>query len=153
VVVGIMVPLIWAASLASPWYLLFSLAPLWVVRGFVAGLLNIALVPVQRMDVVINELAVGVLVGGQRCWVFLDSIVRIAKFRDDLWSLGGYHGQAIDIPTALISEETLAHVRARSEWGRTPEGFEAAYQRGRAVLGLASTAVVPRPDWQGKPDD
>jgi hypothetical protein len=105
------------------------------------------------MDVVINELAVGVLVGGERCWVFLDSIVRIAKFRDDLWSLGGYHGQAIDIPAALISEETLAHVRARSEWGRTPEGFEAAVQRGRAVLGLASTATIPRPDWQGKPDD
>jgi hypothetical protein len=153
VVVGIMVPLIWAASLASPWYLLFALAPIWVMRGLIAGFLNVALVPVQRMDVVINELAVGVLAGDERWWVFLDSIVQIAKFRDDLWSFGGYHGQMIDIPAALINEETLAHVRVRSEWGRTPEGVEAAYQRGRAVLGLASTATIPRPDWQGKPDD
>ncbi len=153
VVVGIMVPLIWAASLRSPWYLLFALAPLWVMRGFIAGFLNIAFVPAERVDVIINELGVGVLVGEERWWMFLDSIVQIAKFRDDLWSLGGYHGQSIDIPVALISEETLAHVRARSEWGRTPEGVEAAVQRGRAVLGLAPTAAVPRPDQQGKPDD
>jgi len=154
VVVAIMVPLIWAASLRSPWYLLFSLAPLWVLRGFIAGFLNIALVPVQRMDVIITELGVGVLAGGERWWVFLDSIVAIAKFRDDLWSLTGYHGQIIDIPAALIDEETLAHVRARSEWGRTPEGVEAAVQRGRAVLGLAPTGSFAgaRPDERGKPD-
>jgi hypothetical protein len=153
VVVAIMAPLIWAASLRSPWYLLFSLAPLWVLRGFVAGFVNIAFVPMQRMDVVINELALGVLAGGERWWIFLDSIVRIERFREDLWSLVGYHGQAVDIPAALIGPETLAHVRARSEWGRTPEGVEAAVQRGRAVLGLTSTAAIPRPDWQGKPDD
>ncbi|HLB16802.1 MAG TPA: hypothetical protein VJM14_17885 [Burkholderiales bacterium] len=156
VVVAIMVPLIWAASLRSPWYLLFSLAPLWVLRGFIAGFLNIALVPVQRMDVIINELAVGVLAGSQRWWVFLDGIVAIAKFRDDLWSFTGYHGQMIDVPAALIGEETLAHVRARSEWGGTPEGVQAAIQRGRMRLGLRPTgdgATNPPSDGQGKPDD
>jgi len=156
VVVAIMVPLIWAASLRSPWYLLFSLAPLWVLRGFIAGFLDIALVPVQRMDVIINELAVGVLAGSQRWWVFLDGIVAIAKFRDDLWSFTGYHGQMIDIPAALIGAETLAHVRARSEWGRTPEGVQAAVQRGRMRLGLppaGDRATNPPSDQQGKPDD
>ena len=156
-VVAVMAPLIWAASLRSPWFLLFSLAPLWVMRGFVAGMLNIALVPLQRMDIIINEHGLGFLAGGQRWWVFLDSIVAIEKFRDDLWSFGCYHGEMISIPAALIGHETLAHVRAKSEWGRTPEGVRAAVQRGRALLGLSpigdrAAANAPS-DQQGRPDD
>ena len=140
----------------SPWFLLFSLAPLWVLRGFVAGVLNIAFVPVQHMDVVINEQGLGFLAGGERWWVFLDSIVHIARFRDDLWSFGCYHGELISVPAVLIGPETHAHVRARSEWGRTPEGVEAAVQRGRLLLGLsapAAKAADPRSDQLGKPDD
>jgi hypothetical protein len=152
VVVAVMVPLIWAASLRSPWYLLFSLAPLWVLRGLIAGFLNIAFVPVQRMDIIINERSLGFMAGGKRWWVFLDSIVHIGKFRDDLWSFGGYHGEMIDVPAALIDAETLAHVRARSEWGRTPEGFEAAVQRGRLLLGLPVKANPPS-EAQGKRND
>lgn len=152
VVVGIMVPLIWAASLRSPWFLLFSLAPLWVIRGLIAGFLNIAFVPVQHMDVIINEHGLGFMAGGERWWVFLDSIVHVGKFRDDLWSFGCYHGEMIDVPAALIDAETLAHVRARSEWGRTPEGAQVAYQRGRFLLGLSATANRPS-EPQAKPND
>jgi hypothetical protein len=156
VVVAVMALLIWAAALRSPWFLLFLLAPLWVLRGFVAGVLNIAFVPVQHMDVVINEQGLGFLAGGERWWVFLDSIVHIARFRDDLWSFGCYHGELISVPAVLIGQETLAHVRTRSEWGRTPEGVQAAAQRGRLLLGLsapAARAADPRSDQRGKPDD
>jgi len=156
VVVAVMAPLIWAASLRSPWFLLFSLAPLWVMRGLIGGFLNIAFVPVQHMDVIIDERGLGFMAGGERWWVFLDSIVHIAQFRDDLWSFGCYHGEMISIPAALIGQETLAHVRARSEWGRTPEGVQAAVQRGRLLLGWSATgdkAANPPSDQQGKPDD
>lgn len=63
-------------------------------------MLNVALVPVQRMDIIINEHGLGFLAGGQRWWVFLDSIMQIAKFRDDLWSFRCYHGEMINIPAA-----------------------------------------------------
>ncbi len=138
-VVAIMALLIWAASLRSPWFLLFSIAPLWVMRGFIAGILNIAFVPAQHMDIIITEHGLGFLVGGKRWWVFVDSIVQIEKFRDDTWSFGCYHGEMICVPVSLISPETIAHMRAKSEWGRTPEGVQAALHRGRLVLDFLAT--------------
>ena len=52
------------------------------------------------------------------------------------WSFRCYHGESFDVPVALINEETLAHIRHKVEWARTPEGFQAAVQRGRQLLGL-----------------
>lgn len=135
-VAGVMAALTWLASYRSPWFLLFLLAPLWVLRGLIAGIVHVAWVPVRHEDIIINEDALGFMAGGQRCWVHLDSLVQIERFRDDLWSFRCYHGESFDVPVTLLSDETLAHVRRKMEWARTPEGFEAAVNRGRQVLGL-----------------
>ena len=135
-VAGTMVALTWLASHRSPWFLLFLLGPLWVLRGLIAGFVQIAFVPVKHMDLVFEEDRLGFMVGAERWWVHLDSIVRIERFRDDLWTFVAYHGEAFDVPVNLVSEETLAHVRRKMEWARTPEGVEAALNRGRRVLGL-----------------
>lgn len=155
-VVAVMALLIWGASLRSWWFLLFALAPLWVMRGFIAGILNIAFVPVQHMDIIINEHGLGWMTGGGRCWAFLDSIVQIHRFRDDLWSFLCYHGEMISVPASLISAEMLAHVRAKTEWARTPEGVQAAVHRGRLMVRSWATggkeAAAHPLDKQGKPD-
>ena len=135
-VAGVMVALTWLASYRSPWFLLFFLAPLWVLRGLIAAIVHIAWVPVRHEDIIINEDALGFMAGRQRLWAHLDSIVQIDKFRDDLWSFRCYHGESFDVPVALINEQTLEHIRRKVEWARTPEGFQAAVQRGRQVLGL-----------------
>ena len=156
-VVALMVPLIWWASQRSPWFLLFSVAPLWVMRGLIAGIVNIAFVPAQHMDIIVNEHGLEFMAGKRRWWVHLDSVVRIDRFRDDLWSFGCYHGEMISVPVNLIDEETLAHVRAKVEWGRTPEGVQAAVNRGRQLVGLAvkgSEEAIPPPAVKGgKSDD
>lgn len=156
-VVALMVPLIWWASERSPWFLLFGIAPLWVLRGLIAGIVNIAVVPVQRMDILINEHGLGFMSDKHRLWVHLDSIVRIDRFRDDLWSFGCYHGEIISVPVALIDEETLAQVRKKMEWARTPEGVQAAVNRGRQLVGLAvkgsEEAIPPHAAKGGKNDD
>jgi hypothetical protein len=156
-VVALMVPLIWWASQRSPWFLLFSIAPLWVLRGLIAGIVQVSFMPAQHMNIIINEQGLGFMTGNQRWWVHLDSIVRIDRYRDDLWTFACYHGEMISVPVSLISEEALAHVRARMEWSRTPEGVQAAVNRGRQLVGLE----VKRPEGansstaakQGKSDD
>jgi hypothetical protein len=157
IVVAIMSVLIWAASLRSPWYLMFVLAPLWVMRGFIAGFVNIIFVPLQHMDIVINEDMLGFMVGNQRWWAHLDSIVRIERYRQDLWTFCCYHGEGINVPTTLISDETLAHIRAKSEWRKTKEGFQASVQRGRRVIGLLTgrnpPATSPSSNKQDKSND
>ena len=135
-VAGTMVALTWLASHRSPWFLLFLLGPIWVLRGLIGGVVQVALIPTQRMDILIDEDKLGFMAGSERWWVHLDSIVRIERLRDDLWTFVAYHGEAFDVPVSLVTEETLAHVRSRMEWARTPEGVEAAVNRGRRVLGL-----------------
>ena len=156
-VVALMVPLIWWASQRSPWFLLFSIAPLWVLRGLIAGIVQVAFRPAQHMDIVINEHGLEFMAGKQRRWVHLDSIVRIDRHRDDLWTFACYHGEMISVPVSLISEEALAHVRARMEWARTPEGVQAAVNRGRQLVGLevkGSEEAMPPPAAKGgKGDD
>ncbi len=157
IVVVIMSALVWVASWRSPWFLLLAIAPLWVLRNFIAGFVNIIFVPLQRMDITINEHGLGYMVGKQRWWVHLDSIVRIEKYRDDLWSFCCYHGECISVPTELINDETLAHIRAKNAWGKTAEGIQASVQRGRQLVDLAmgrdSPAASSSPDNQGKSND
>ena len=109
------------------------------------------------MDIIINEHGLGFLARGDRYWVFLDSIVQIERFRDDTWTILCYHGQVINIPVSLISQETIGHMQAKSEYGRTPDGIRAAINRGYRMLDLLVTEGEDKrsssPDGKGKPND
>src|SRR4051794_12426201 len=50
-------------------------------RGLFVGLLDVLLVPMRRMDVVVEEGAAGILVGAERWYLFLDGITDLRKFR------------------------------------------------------------------------
>ena len=156
-VVAIMMGLIAVAAVRSPWYWLLAIFPLWVLRGFIAGCVNIIFAPLEHMNILITEHTLGYMVGKERWWAHLDSIVRIERYHNDLWSFCCYHGEHICVPVTMISDETLAHIRAKMAWANTPEGVQASVQRGRQVvnafLGRSPPADAPPPDKQGKPHD
>ncbi len=156
-VVAIMMGLIAMAAMRSPWYWLLAIFPLWVMRGFIAGFANIIFVPLEHMDIRITEHTLGFVVGKQRWWTHLDSIVRIERFHDDLWTFCCYHGKCICVPVTMISDETLAHIRKKMAWANTPEGIQASVQRGHqvvnALLGRNPSAEASIPDKSGKPHD
>ena len=156
-VAGIMLGLIEIASVRSPWYWILAIFPLWVLRNFIAGFVNVIFVPLVHMDVVITEHGLGFMIGKQRWWAHLDSIVRIEKYHDDLWSFCCYHGECISVPVTLISDDTLAHIREKMKWAKTAEGVQASVQRGRQLVDLAlgrdSSEAASLPDKKGKPDD
>jgi len=68
------------ASSVSPWLALLILLPLWLVRGFIIGLVNVIFVGVHYMDVIVEENGLGYATKSDRLWIFLDGIIRIQKY-------------------------------------------------------------------------
>jgi hypothetical protein len=117
----------------SWWWLLLLLIPL---RGIVACLLDIAFVRERQIDIIIEENGLGFATSGDRLWLFLDGIIAINKFRADIWTISFHNGTVISIPSAIINIRYIEHLHAKMEYGRTPQGFQDAVNRGRAILGL-----------------
>jgi hypothetical protein len=105
-------------------------------RGLLVGLLDVLLVPVRNMDVIIEENAAGILLGGERWYLFLDGITRIDRFRDDTWTIQHCNGSVLHIAAAELSPEQLAYIRAAMERSRTPEGVRAVIERGQRIQAI-----------------
>jgi hypothetical protein len=102
-------------------------------RGLFAGLMDAILVPVRNMDVTLEENAVGILFGNERWYLFLDCVIELRKYRDDVWTVRHSNGTVLHISAAAISDDQLDCIRAAMEHGRTPEGVMAVVERGRRI--------------------
>lgn len=96
----------------SPWWALLSLGWLWLARGFIAGLADVALRPLRHMDVEIQEKALGFLGGNERWWIFLDGIIDFGQIIEDTWTLRHYNGTVIHIPTDAITPAQVEYLQA-----------------------------------------
>jgi hypothetical protein len=114
-------------------FLLFALLVFLLFRGLFLGIVDVLVTRTREMDVVVDEDAAGVLVRGQRCYLFLDGFCEIRKYRSDIWTLHHRNGVVLNLPTTAISESHLDHIRAAIERGRTPEGIRAVIERGRRI--------------------
>jgi hypothetical protein len=110
--------------------------------GLFGGLIDLMLVRVRQMDVTIEDggagPAVGVLLGGERWYLFLDGITSIRR-RRDLWIVRHYNGLVLWIPASAVTGEQVELLRDWMRRGQTPEGFQAVIERGRRVEHLAAT--------------
>jgi len=120
----------------SLWFLMLIVLPLWLVRGFIVGFLNVIFVPVQHMEIFIEENALGYATEDDRLNVFLDGIIRIQKYSKDTWTISHYNGTVISIPVNVIEEQYIDHMRKMAEWGKTPEGVQAEIDRGKRIQEL-----------------
>jgi hypothetical protein len=102
-------------------------------RGLFLGLIDVIFVPLRHMDVTIEENAFGVLLGRERWYLFLDGVMDIRKYRDDVWTLRHWNGTVLNIAASAINDDQLAYIRAAMERGRTPEGVRAVVERGRRI--------------------
>ncbi|MCY1075935.1 hypothetical protein [Archangium lansingense] len=104
----------------SPWWALLSLWCLWLVRGFMVGLTDVALRPLRHMDVVIQERGLGFLRGNERWWIFLDGIINFGQIIEDTWTLQHYNGVVIHIPVDAITPEQVEFLQAAAARRRLP---------------------------------
>jgi len=123
----------------SPWFLLLSVLLLWFAQSFIRGLLNVLFVPVQHMDIIIEENGLGFLAKGDRFWLFLDGIIRIEKYSQDTWTIIHYNGNVINIPVDAIDQRYLDHMQTMARKGKTPEGVQAIIDRGRKIREIEAT--------------
>jgi hypothetical protein len=104
-----------------------------LLRGLFVGVCDVLFVPLREMDVIIEKEAAGILVGGERWYLFLDGITDIRKFRDDTWTIRHWNGSVLHIAAAAITDEQIDYLRAAMERGLTPEGIRAVIERGRRI--------------------
>jgi hypothetical protein len=109
-----------------------ALFVLLVYRGLFVGLIDVLLVPVRRMDIMVEENAAGILIGTERWYLFLDGITDLRKYRDT-WTIQHWNGIVLHVPADAISEDQIGHLKAAMQRGRTPEGFMAVVERGKRI--------------------
>jgi len=125
------------AGLAWSWWLVLPvLFYFWFFGNFFRGLLDVALRPVVPMDLRVEENGLGFLAGDERWWLFLDGLTGIGQLALGVWTLSHFNGSVVHIPADVITEDQLAHLRARMEFGKTPEGIQAVIERGRRLAAM-----------------
>jgi hypothetical protein len=125
----------------SPWHLLLFVLALWLLRGFLVGLLDVALNPIRRMDVVVEENGLGYLDGGERWYIFLDGILNVGMICRDTWTVYHYNGTVINIPAAAITRPQIDYLLSAAQRAQTRRG-----QENQAVP--SSSVMRPRGLWE-----
>jgi hypothetical protein len=111
ILAGVVVCLI--QTFTSAWWVVFlALGGLWVVKGLIIGLINIAIYPVVDMDIRVEENVLGFMGKTERLWVFLDGVTRVYQPRSDIWTVWHHNGTLITIPSDKITPEQIEYIRS-----------------------------------------
>jgi hypothetical protein len=106
-------------------------------RGMLVGLLDVLVVPVRHMDVTLELVpdaeALGIQMGGERWYLFLDGITDLRKFRDDTWTIQHWNGRVLHVAASALDDDQLAHIQAAMARGQTPEGVRIVIARGQRI--------------------
>lgn len=120
---GLLGPLIFLGTIAcfiqsvthTWWFLFIALGGLWAARGFIFGLIGIALHHVGTLDIRVEENGLGFMAGKERLWIFLDGVTRVHQPRADIWTVCHHNGTLITIPSDKITPEQIEHIRSGPE--------------------------------------
>jgi len=113
--------------------------------GLFRGLVDLACVPMRQMDVRVEDngagAAAGILLGGERWYLFLDGITSIQRL-GDVWSIQHHSGHVLWIAASAIADEQVDFLHDQMRRGQTPEGIQEVIQRGRRIEELMSADRV-----------
>ena len=104
------------AAIVSAWFLLAAGAIAIVTRGFLAGIIELLVVPVREMDVIVSDDGLTLIEGDTRLEVPPMAMLRVARFRDDVWTVQHRGGRLIHLPADQVPqawvEQTAAAIEA-----------------------------------------
>ena len=138
IIPALCVGIILLAAATSPWSALLLIPVLFMFRGFFIGLIDVIFRRVRDMDIVVEEDTLGYLAGGERWHLFLDGIIDIRKYRDDIWTIQHWNGSIVNVLASEITDDQIDCLKAAGERGRTPEGIQAVIERGRRIEQIES---------------
>ncbi len=102
-------------------------------RGLVTGLVDAVVNARREMNITIEDNALGILIGSERWYLFLDGITKISQYTSDVWTIEHWNGSVVHLLKDMISDEQLNHMQKRMEFGCTAEGTAATIERGRQI--------------------
>jgi hypothetical protein len=105
-------------------------------RAEIFGLIDVVCCSSRAMDITIERNALGILIGSERWYLFMDGITSLSKQIPDVWTIEHWNGMAIYVAADAISDEQIEYIRAMMERGRTPEGIAAVVDRGRRIQAI-----------------
>jgi hypothetical protein len=95
----------------SWWYFVLLLCLLFIFRGFFVGLLNVALIRRQHMNIVVEQNGLGFLVGNDRWYFALDGLTAFDSLAEGVWTVQHWNGSVVNIPVELLSPEQVQFLR------------------------------------------
>ena len=105
-------------------------------RGLFIGLVDVFLVPRREMAITIEDTAMGIMLGSERCYLYLDGIISISRFCHDVWTVQHWNGSVVHIAASAIDDGQLEHMRDMMRHGQTPEGIAEVIERGKAIASI-----------------
>ena len=112
------------AGIASHWWAgLLALVWGFVGRGFFLGFLTVVRRKSVWMDLRVEANGLGVMVGAERVWLFLDGLIGIDQMMAGLWTLRHWNGAVLSVPADAITDAQLAYLRAAMERAARRRGF------------------------------
>jgi hypothetical protein len=100
--------ILYLALVVSPWFLGLLVWPAFACRKVAAFLVELLAVPARPVDVLVEADRLGVLVGGDRVWLYLDGVIQVCRSDNGhTWTLLHLNGSVLTIPADAIRPEQL----------------------------------------------
>jgi hypothetical protein len=117
-IVASFVTLVAAAFRQNAWFFLAAFIVGWFGRGYVLGLVDVMLNRTREMDIIIEPLGIGFLIGTERWYVHMDGVLSISQLTNGVWTIAHHNGTVINIPSHCMPETCLTHIHAaiKDKW-------------------------------------
>ncbi len=115
---------------------ILAISILFLFRGLFIGLIDIVLTRRCEMDITIEDKAMGVMLGTERFYLFLDGVTSISRFHRDIWTVQHWNGSVVHILASALPGGQLQHLQDMMQFGRTPEGVATVVERGKVITNI-----------------
>ena len=107
-----------AAFNRSVWFFVAALIVAWFGRGYIIGIAQVLLHPIHEMDIIIEPVGIGFLIGSERWYVHMDGVLSIRQLTKSVWTIAHHNGTVINVRTDCMPDECVAHIRAaiKDKW-------------------------------------
>lgn len=118
---GFTTGILYLAAVVSPWFAVLLGWPAYTSRNLIRFLVELLVVPARQVDVVVEANRMGLLVGTERVWLYLDGLIQV--YRTDggrTWTLLHLNGSVLLIPVGVITAEQVDFLQgfALTAWRR-----------------------------------
>ncbi len=100
--------IVYLAAVVSPWFAVLLAWPAYMTRNVLSFLAELLVVSARPVDVLVEADRMGLLVGTERVWLYLDGLIQV--YRTDggrTWTVLHFNGSVLLVPAGAITAEQV----------------------------------------------